>query len=84
MKKVNNQKGSIGYVLNHHIQELNSITTNADLEKFVRTTVASEIDSRFQPDLDTMLKTFKIQNSFTRNYRYAYNFLLAGDGLKVY
>lgn len=79
---VNAVAGSIGNILVGHSEELAAITTKDALLKFLEDVVRPEIDPRFGKDMDKLVAEVG-RLSFYRGYRCVYNYLLAGDNLKV-
>lgn len=86
MKKnetINSANGSIGNVLLDRSQKLSTISDKEVLVNFLKSEVSPKVDPRFQEDMTTLISTVEKQKSFFRAYRYVYNYILAGDGLRA-
>lgn len=80
--EMNTVPGSVGAAMLNHSDEISKAKDQKDLDE-VLTKIHEDITPEFEEDWNEMMELYDKQKTFVRKYRYIYNFILAGDGLRA-
>ena len=76
-KNMSTTTGNAGQVLGQHVNELNKLHTNKEIEYFI-TSIILEMNEEGQRYIDFEFIRYIWTRTFTRNYQFLYNIYLAG------
>jgi len=82
-RHINDFTGSVGRILCNHCEEVSRIKNEFDLNKFMSGVVSKEIEPQYEQDYKDMVEYMGGLRGFNCKYRFLYNYILAGDGLRV-
>ena len=76
-QNMSSKTGNAGQVIAEHIQELNNLHTNEELEEFA-TSIILEMNDEGAHYVDCEFIRYIQERPFERNYKFLYNIYLAG------